>query len=348
MSRLTRAELQLRTRAKVLEAARAEFTEHGYRDAKIDRIADRADLTRGAVYSNFPGKRALYFAALAELADTSRAADPRELRARRRAGAADGLAAFANVCLDRPGPGVDALPELSGTPYAELLGLNALLLGLSLDQISPGQLGRMVRASRLALTMLHGASQLTGTAPGFVQPLAVARACAELPGLELYDPWMSPQSTPPVRPADEPWTPPPVVDEVRRRTADFRPDGVVVVLGLRRLAAVEDVVRTTSDPVTVALVSSDPAELGPLARYTVGGLLGCLRQSLPLPWIQVVHDENGVLASAVGCEVIGDELEYAVRLENGRITARAEGFGAAAAIAGQPTGRTSHRPVPSA
>jgi AcrR family transcriptional regulator len=345
---LTRAELQLRNRAKVLEAARAEFTEHGYRDATIDRIADRAALTRGAVYSNFPGKRALYLTALAEVADSSPAADPRELRARGRAGAAGGLAAFADAWLDRPGPGVDVLPELSGTPYAELLGLNAVLLGLSLDRLTPGQLGRMVRAARLALTMLHGAGQLTGTAPGFVQPLSVARACAELPGLELDDPWMPPPSTPPVRPADEPWTPPPVIDEVQRRPADVGSDGVVVVLGLHRLAAAEDVVRTTSDPVTVALVSSDPAELGPLARYTVAGLLGCLRQTLPLPRIQLVHDETGVLASAVGCEVIGDELEYAVRLENGRIAARAEGFGAGAAIAGtRPAGRTSHRSMPS-
>src|SRR5690349_16149867 len=60
-----RAEMQERNRAAVLAAARGEFAEQGFRDAKVDVIAARAGLTRGAVYSNFPGKRALYFAVLA-------------------------------------------------------------------------------------------------------------------------------------------------------------------------------------------------------------------------------------------------------------------------------------------
>jgi AcrR family transcriptional regulator len=67
MVRLTRAQQQERTRAAVLAAARQEFTEHGYVDAKVDRIAERAELTRGAVYSNFPSKRALYLAVLFDL-----------------------------------------------------------------------------------------------------------------------------------------------------------------------------------------------------------------------------------------------------------------------------------------
>ncbi|MFC7741041.1 TetR family transcriptional regulator [Nocardiopsis composta] len=69
MARLSRAELQEVNRAKVLAAADAEFAERGFRDAKVDAIAERAELTRGAVYSNFPGKRALYFAVLAERAE---------------------------------------------------------------------------------------------------------------------------------------------------------------------------------------------------------------------------------------------------------------------------------------
>jgi len=137
---------------------------------------------------------------------------------------------------------------------------------------------------------------------------------------------------PPVRPAHESWSPPSVTDEVLRRTAEFG-TGVVAILGLNRLAAAEDVVRSTGAAVTIALVSSDPSELGPLARYTTDSLLSCLRQSAPLPRVQVVHDERGVLASAVGCEVIGDDLEYAVAIADDRIAARAEGFGAGAAIA---------------
>jgi len=388
VSRLSRAELQLRNRAKVLAAARAEFAEHGYRDATIDRIADRADLTRGAVYSNFPGKRALYFTALTEptpvvsndaanrpaggglaggelggdrpaggglarggpaagelagggpagsgrLAGVGPAGGAPAGRGRvvRRANAAtDGLAAFAAAWFDQEHPGPDVVPELAeiGTQYAELLGLNALLLGLSLDQLSPGRLGRLIRAARVALTLLTGATQLTA-APGFVQPLAIAKACGELVALDLDDPWIPPPTTPPVRPAHEPWSPPDVTDEVLRRTAVFD-SGVVAILGLNRLAAAEDVVRSTAGPVTIALVSSHPDELGPLARYTTGSLLACLRQSAPLPRIQLVHDERGVLASALGCEVIGDDLEYAASIAGGRIVARAEGFGAGTAI----------------
>src|SRR5690606_29679956 len=76
MARLSRAELQEVNRAKVLAAADAEFAERGFRDAKVDAIAERAELTRGAVYSNFPGKRALYFAVLAERAERAPAQPP--------------------------------------------------------------------------------------------------------------------------------------------------------------------------------------------------------------------------------------------------------------------------------
>jgi AcrR family transcriptional regulator len=48
MSRLTRAEARERNRTRVLAAARDEFAERGYRETKIDVIAERADLTRGA------------------------------------------------------------------------------------------------------------------------------------------------------------------------------------------------------------------------------------------------------------------------------------------------------------
>ena len=307
----------------MLAAARAEFAEHGYRDATIDRIAARADLTRGAVYSNFPGKRALYFSTLIPQPDASApdfaslVSRPGRAAAQQSVSTAERLAAFATAWLEHEHPGPEVVPELAdvGTPYAGLLGLNAVLLGDSLDQLEPGHLGRMIGISRLALTLLTGATQLS-SAPGFVQPLAIARACAHLADLDPPDPWVPPPTTPPVRPA---------VDE----QADF--DGIVAVLGLDRLSAAEDVVRTTTAPTTIALVSSSPDELGPLARYTTGTLLDCLQQSLPR--VRIVHDEAGVLASAVGCDVIGDTLEYAVSVMNGRIVARAEGFGAAWAIA---------------
>ncbi|MFC6931129.1 TetR/AcrR family transcriptional regulator [Actinomadura yumaensis] len=85
MARLTRARAQELNRAKVLAAAREEFAELGFRDAKIDGIAERAGLTRGAVYSNFPGKRALYFAVLADLAESAPGRPRPPGRGRRRA-----------------------------------------------------------------------------------------------------------------------------------------------------------------------------------------------------------------------------------------------------------------------
>ena len=347
VSRLSRAEVQLRNRAKVLAAARAEFAEHGYRDATIDRIAARADLTRGAVYSNFPGKRALYFSTLLDAGDSSIPTDAGDFSTLADAGAAradagrvaarhlstaDGLSTFASAWLDQQHPGPDVLTELAdvGTPYAGLLGLNAVLLGLSLDRLTPGDLGRMIRVSRLALTLLTGATQLT-SAPGFVQRLDVSRACGQLIDLDLDDTWIPPPTSAPIRPAEEPWSPPSVIDEVQHRPADLDSPGVIAVLGLNRLSAAEDLVRSARGTITIALVSSHPDELGPLARYTTSSLLDCLQQSLPR--VQLVHDESGVLASALGCEVIGDELEYVAAIADGRIHSRAEGFGAAYALA---------------
>ncbi|MGW2197653.1 TetR family transcriptional regulator, partial [Streptosporangium sp. NPDC001682] len=76
MVRLTRVQQQERTRRSVLAAAREEFTEHGYALAKVDRIAERAELTRGAVYSNFPSKRALYLAVLIDMVENAATGEP--------------------------------------------------------------------------------------------------------------------------------------------------------------------------------------------------------------------------------------------------------------------------------
>src|SRR3954452_18618623 len=97
MVRLSRAETQERNRAKVLAAARDEFARRGFREAKVDVIAGRAELTRGAVYSNFPGKRALYFAVLADLAEHA----PRPATPPPDPTAADVLAAFARAWIAR-------------------------------------------------------------------------------------------------------------------------------------------------------------------------------------------------------------------------------------------------------
>jgi AcrR family transcriptional regulator len=353
MGRLTRAQAQERTREKVLAAARTEFLERGYRDAKIDVIAERAELTRGAVYSNFPGKRALYLAVLA--AEAEQAAIPEVVVGTTPRTA---LGAFARawvgrlpLATDDPGGGVplgaDLVPEAladerTRTPFAQLLALDAILLGLALERVHGA--GRRVRAAEIALTMLHGARQLAAAAPGFADPFDVVSACEQLADLDLGsgrgDEWAPPHLpyVPRARPAGGPWAPPAAVDAVRGESARLTDDGVVAVLGLHRLVAVEEAVRAAppGSVVTAVLVSSDPGELAPLARLVVADVCRCIRQAFPesaWPQLQVVHDETGAVAAAAGERAVSDATEAAVRVVKGRIVARADGRGACHAAA---------------
>lgn len=58
--RLSRDEARKKTRDEILTAARRLFGEHGYRGASLEQIADAAGYTKGAVYSNWSGKEALF------------------------------------------------------------------------------------------------------------------------------------------------------------------------------------------------------------------------------------------------------------------------------------------------
>ena len=50
------------SRGEILDAALACFTAHGYHETSIDEIADRAGLSKGAIYWHFAGKRELFLA----------------------------------------------------------------------------------------------------------------------------------------------------------------------------------------------------------------------------------------------------------------------------------------------
>ena len=63
--RLNRAERKERTRTDLLRAARRVFLRHGFHGASLDGIADEAGYTKGAVYSSFESKDALFLAVLA-------------------------------------------------------------------------------------------------------------------------------------------------------------------------------------------------------------------------------------------------------------------------------------------
>lgn len=57
--RRSRAEQQAETRARLLDAAAAEFAAHGFEGASIDAITQHAGYSRGAFYSNFDDKASL-------------------------------------------------------------------------------------------------------------------------------------------------------------------------------------------------------------------------------------------------------------------------------------------------
>ena len=118
-------------------------------------------------------------------------------------------------------------------------------------------------------------------------------------------------------------------------------DGVLVVLGLHRLTALEEAVRAAPRgvPVIAAVVTGEPAELGPLARLVLADTDRHLAAAFPpgaRPAVRIVLDEAGVLAAAAGVTAVSDATETAVRLRGGRIVARADGPGAPHAAASFP------------
>ena len=56
-----------RKRQAIVDAAIAEFREHGFEVANMDRIAARAQVSKRTVYNHFPGKDALFDAILERL-----------------------------------------------------------------------------------------------------------------------------------------------------------------------------------------------------------------------------------------------------------------------------------------
>jgi AcrR family transcriptional regulator len=65
--RLTRAESQARTRERLLATARELFLRDGYQPTSLDRVAEAAGFSKGAVYSNFRNKDELCMAVLDDI-----------------------------------------------------------------------------------------------------------------------------------------------------------------------------------------------------------------------------------------------------------------------------------------
>ncbi|WP_024806371.1 TetR/AcrR family transcriptional regulator [Nocardia sp. BMG51109] len=362
MVRLTRAEQQELTRRKVVDAARAEFAEYGYRGATVDGIAERAELTRGAVYSNFPGKRALYLAVLADGAAQAPPPSPRPPGGTPRSA----LAAFAGTWIEQiprssgyvydaseqlnsPMLGVDLLPEIQGDArlrhsFGQLIQLDAILLGLALGGLdtkrkAPPQ--RFIHTAEALLTVLYGATQLSFAAPDFIDPDRVIELCEQIatlrPGPDAPRPAPKARRT---RRIDRPWSPPACFDAVRAERVVPHGDRLVVVVGMHRITTIQDVLSAAPHPhpLTVALVTGDDTgELVPLARLALADVGRSLRHGFPasaLPDLQLVVDEAGAVATACGIEAFDDETETAVVVRDERLVLRADGRGACHAVTG--------------
>jgi AcrR family transcriptional regulator len=67
MARMTRAESQAQTRAQLVATAKRLFFQDGYHPTSLEKVADAAGYSKGAVYSNFRNKDELCTAVLDEI-----------------------------------------------------------------------------------------------------------------------------------------------------------------------------------------------------------------------------------------------------------------------------------------
>jgi AcrR family transcriptional regulator len=70
MPRMTAAQRQAETRARLVDAATTTFQERGYLAASLEEISERAGYSQGAIYSNFKGKEALFLGCIERLAES--------------------------------------------------------------------------------------------------------------------------------------------------------------------------------------------------------------------------------------------------------------------------------------
>jgi AcrR family transcriptional regulator len=109
----TQLERSETTRAELIRAARDLFTRDGYAGTLLEDVANRASVTKGALYHHFAGKRELFEAVFEQeqqrLADLGRRAYASKRD--QRAGLYDACRAFMEASLD---PGVQRITLLDG------------------------------------------------------------------------------------------------------------------------------------------------------------------------------------------------------------------------------------------
>lgn len=348
----TRDAQQARNRERILDAAAEEFAEHGYARASVNRIAQRAGLTHGAVYSNFKGKRALVFEVLARRYDELPAPRPQPAREPSVAGVLQTMSAAYGGQIEASGESprppstafLEVLVEILGTEplrsrYAAVVRLEGLLVARALERVRGGHV-RLLDLAAAGMTVMSGESQVGMADPGgpFGRvPAAVFDAIAELPASPPWRPTGRPAR---VEQVDQPWFPPVVVDLIRDKPPVLHADGVVAFLGLDHLDRVEEVLRSVRAAdaeagLTIVLATNDTDQLAPLVTYMLRATGRLLRLAAPeaaWPDLGLVVDRDGELARATGIEP-ADDAEEVVLVQGGRIAARAQGRGAALGIA---------------
>jgi TetR/AcrR family acrAB operon transcriptional repressor len=180
-----------KTRESLLDAALAVFAERGYTAARLEEIAARAEVTRGALHHHFPDKAALYVQAVdarwkevtaplwAELDGTA----PPLARARRFLVAylrgAERSERF-RLLLEAVTLRTEALPELRAGLTAKAEALAAVadrLTGLFAEARDAGDLRAGVAPRTAALALLSLTTGVTTTwllSPGLFSPAAAA------------------------------------------------------------------------------------------------------------------------------------------------------------------------------
>ncbi len=172
---LSRRDRQRQTREALIFAARAVFAREGYHGANLDLIAREAGFSKGAVYSNFAGKAALFLAVMdANVAaampegwnvhDPSTqgggdAALPEEARAAIKGFALATLEFIATAARDE-----ELAVELGKRMQAVIRGYTAVAMesGADADPVPPDEMGALLAAldQGAALLSLSGSTTI--------------------------------------------------------------------------------------------------------------------------------------------------------------------------------------------
>lgn len=191
MVRRTKEQAQ-RTRASIVESALAEFADRGVRATTLEGVAERAGVTRGAVYWHFVDKQALVLAVVADLRwplDIGSDFETYRLHPRPLSLLHENLRWAMERCMNSPGQRQRMLLVVDARSRAEL-GTDAL-----------ARLDRVMSASEQGLERIAALAQRLGQLRAGLSPVTVARGLCIVAGATMLEcrrettpahPWVAP------------------------------------------------------------------------------------------------------------------------------------------------------------